>query len=250
MQQQDVAARKRSTYGAVAKIGVIVPPNNLANEVEFHAMAPKGVTSHFTRLPIHLDTSEQGKAHFFAELEGATKLIAEAQPDVVLYSCTVSSILFPADEICARMRRIAGVPAVTTAPSLVAAFNRLGAKKIALVTPYDEPITMHEKEWLEHEGFEVTSVAFHGFGTKDFLKLKLLGPDDAKALVARAAPEKADAIFISCADFACADAIEEIEKKHGKPVVTSVQASLWSALRAAGKREPIHGYGRLLTMTD
>lgn len=250
MQQQDVAQRPRSTYGSVAKIGVIVPPNNLANEVEFHAMAPKGVTSHFTRLPIHLDTSEAGQKHFFGELEGATRLIAEAGPDVVLYSCTVSSILFSADEICARMRRIAGVPAVTTAPSLVAAFKKLGGKKIALVTPYDEPITMHEKEWLEHEGFEVTSVVFHGFGPKDFVNLKLLGPKDAMALVARAAPEKADVIFISCADFACADAIEEIERKYGKPVVTSVQASLWSALRAIGKREPIPGYGRLLTLMD
>ena len=248
--QQEAAVRPRSTYGRVAKIGVIVPPNNLANEVEFHAMAPKGVTSHFTRLPIHLDTSEAGQKFFFSELEGATKLIAQAGPDVVLYSCTVSSILFDANEICARMRKVAGVPAVTTAPSLVAAFKRLGGKKIALVTPYDEPITMHEKELLEHEGFDVTSVVFHGFGPKDFINLKNLGPQDAIDLVARAVPEKADIIFISCADFACAEAIEEIERKYGKPVVTSVQASLWSALRAAGRMEPIPGYGRLLTLID
>lgn len=248
--QGQTATGPRSTYGKVAKIGVIVPPNNLANEVEFHEMAPRGVTSHFTRLPIHLDTSPAGKAHFMAELEDATKLIAEAQPDVVLYSCTVSSILFPADEICARMRKVAGVPAVTTAPSLVEAFKRLDAKRIALVTPYDEALTMHEKEWLEHEGFEVPSAVFHGFGPPDFPKLKLLGPEDAKALVARADRPDVDAIFISCADFACADAIEEIEKKHGKPVVTSVQAVLWSSLRAAGYHKPIEGYGRLLTLVD
>lgn len=241
---------QRSTYGKVAKIGVIVPPNNLANEVEFHEMAPKGVTSHFTRLPIHLDTSAAGKAHFMAELEEATRLIAEAQPDVVLYSCTISSILFPADEICARMREVAGVPAVTTAPSLVAAFKRLGAKRLALVTPYDEALTLHEKEWLEHEGFEVPSVEFHGYGPPDFPKLKLLGPEDAKRLVAKADRPDIDAIFISCADFACAEAIEEIERRHGKPVVTSVQVVLWSALRAAGYGKPIEGYGKLLTLVD
>lgn len=248
--QGQTTAEPRSTYGRVAKIGVIVPPNNLANEVEFHAMSPRGVTSHFTRLPIHMDASAAGKEHFLADLEGATRLIAEAQPDVVLYSCTISSILFPADEICARMRKVAGVPAVTTAPSLVAAFRRLGARRLALVTPYDEALTMHEKEWLEGEGFEVPSVVFHGYGPPDFLKLKLLGPDDAKALVARADRPDVDAIFISCADFACAEAIGEIEDRHGKPVVTSVQAVLWSSLRAAGYAEPIEGYGRLLTLTD
>ena len=88
--QSEAAAPPRSTYGRVAKIGVIVPPNNLANEVEFHEMAPKGVTSHFTRLPIHLDTSAKGKAHFLAELEDATKLIAEAQPDVVVVATAIS----------------------------------------------------------------------------------------------------------------------------------------------------------------
>lgn len=248
--QSEAAAPPRSTYGRIAKIGVIVPPNNLANEVEFHEMAPKGVTAHFTRLPIHMDTSSAGKAHFFEELEGATRLIAEAQPDVVLYSCTISSILFPADEICTRMRKVAGVPAVTTAPSLVAAFRRLGAKRIALVTPYDEALTMHEKEWLEHEGFEVPSVVFHGYGPPDFPKLKLLGPNDAKALVARADGPEIDAIFISCADFACAEAIQDIEDRHGKPVVTSVQAVLWSSLRAAGYARPIEGYGRLLKLVD
>src|SRR5690606_32109993 len=113
---------------------------------------------------------------------------------VVLYSCTVSSILFPADEICARMRKVAGVPAVTTASSLIAAFRRLGAKRIALVTPYDEALTMHEKEWLEDEGFEVPSVVFHGYGPADVPKLKLLGPDDAFTLVARAYRPDVDAI--------------------------------------------------------
>ena len=82
------------------------------------------------------------------------------------------------------------------------------------------------------------------------LKLKLLGPDDAKALVARADRPDVDAIFISCADFACAEAIGELERRHGKPVVTSVQASLWSALRAAGYAKPIEGYGRLLTLME
>jgi len=239
---------KRSTYGRVAKLGVIIPPNNLANEVEFHAMAPPGVSAHFTRLPIHMDTSAAGTAAFYRDLQGATRLLAEAEPDVMLYACTIGSILFPASTICDRMRAVAGVPGVATASAVLAALRALGARRVALVTPYDEALTLHEKEWLEHEGFAVPGLAFHGFGPPDFLKLKRLGPEDAVALVDRAAPAAGDAIFISCADFACAEAIETIERRHGRPAVTSNQASFWAALRAAGYDAPVPGYGQLLRL--
>jgi maleate isomerase len=56
----------------------------------------------------------------------------------------------------------------------------------------------------------------------------------------------ADAYFISCTTIRSTDVIERIERELGKPVVTSNQGMLWSALRDAGIDEPIAGYGRLL----
>jgi maleate isomerase len=40
--------------------------------------------------------------------------------------------------------------------------------------------------------------------------------------------------------------LDPLEQDLGKPVVSSVQASLWRALRLAGVRQPIDGFGRLL----
>ena len=42
------------------------------------------------------------------------------------------------------------------------------------------------------------------------------------------------------------EAVEELERRTGKPVVTSNQATIWSAFRKAGITEPIRGFGRLL----
>ena len=42
------------------------------------------------------------------------------------------------------------------------------------------------------------------------------------------------------------DALERIERKTGKPVISTTQASVWAALRAIGHTEPVPGYGRLL----
>jgi maleate cis-trans isomerase len=40
--------------------------------------------------------------------------------------------------------------------------------------------------------------------------------------------------------------LERLERDLGKPAITSMQASLWHALRLAGLRQRITGFGRLL----
>jgi maleate isomerase len=40
--------------------------------------------------------------------------------------------------------------------------------------------------------------------------------------------------------------VAALEQAIGKPVITSTQATLWHALRLAGIRDSLPGYGRLL----
>jgi maleate cis-trans isomerase len=40
--------------------------------------------------------------------------------------------------------------------------------------------------------------------------------------------------------------LETLERDLGVPVISSNQACLWRALRLAGVREPVPGFGRLL----
>ena len=44
-----------TVYGARAKLGVIVPPTNTANEAEWNRMTPPGVTIHAARMKLHTD---------------------------------------------------------------------------------------------------------------------------------------------------------------------------------------------------
>ena len=55
-----------------------------------------------------------------------------------------------------------------------------------------------------------------------------------------------DGMIIACLNFRSHLAIDAIEQRIGKPVVTSTQAVLWHLLRLAGVTTPIAGYGRLL----
>jgi maleate isomerase len=63
---------------------------------------------------------------------------------------------------------------------------------------------------------------------------------------ARACRPEADALLCSCTAWRSVEAAEEVERRTGKPVVTSNQASIWMTLRRLGHTEAISGFGRLL----
>jgi maleate cis-trans isomerase len=56
---------------------------------------------------------------------------------------------------------------------------------------------------------------------------------------------ESQAILISCSNFRTLEIIELLERKLGKPVLTSNMASLWKMLRVLGDRRCLPGAGRL-----
>ena len=76
--------------------------------------------------------------------------------------------------------------------------------------------------------------------------MNLVTEDDVEELAERIDSSEAEAIFLSCGDMATLGVVDKLEQRLGKPVVTSVQATFWGALRAAGVEDKIEGCGRLL----
>jgi maleate isomerase len=59
---------------------------------------------------------------------------------------------------------------------------------------------------------------------------------------------EAEAVFLSGTGMPTVPALEMLEADLGKPVISSNSAMMWHALRLCGVRQPIAGYGRLLTL--
>ena len=57
----------------------------------------------------------------------------------------------------------------------------------------------------------------------------------------------ADAVIMPGGRWLTLGAVRALEERFGKPVITNHTAGLWSSLRAAGHRQPISGWGRLLS---
>ena len=60
--------------------------------------------------------------------------------------------------------------------------------------------------------------------------------------------EEAQAIFLTGTGMPTLPVLEMLEQDLGKPVISSASAMMWHALRCAGVRQPLPGYGRLLTL--
>lgn len=239
-----------TVYGSRAKLGVIVPPTNTANEAEWNRMVPEGVTVHTARMPLHTDTtSAHGKKSLYDDVGKFSRDLAQAGVSVVAYGCTAGSMVTPMEQLPDFMRKEIGLPAVTTAQSLVAALRALGVKKVAAATPYHDALNDHEIHFLADQGIETVAMRGLGIGANGPAEYRLIArvPLDQVYAHARGAfHADADALLISCTDFATLPLIERLEREIGKPVVTSNQATFWAALRAAGVDDRIDGCGALL----
>jgi len=244
------STKRDHEYGWRARLGVIVPPTNTVNEAEWQRLAPEGVSVHATRMPLHTDTeSDAGKQALYDDLEKAVDDLSAAGMSVIAYGCTAGSMVQPLTQITDHMTNLCGRPTVATAPAIVQALRALGAAKISVATPYHEALNEHEREFLAANGIETLSIAGLGIGAggaHEYKQIARHSAEDAFELARAVATDDADAVVISCTDFATLPIVERLEETLGKPVVTSNQATFWAAARAAGVGDKISGAGRLL----
>jgi maleate isomerase len=239
-------------YGARGRIGLITLATDTSVLPEYARLMPEGVAVY--PAPITLPRGEVtaaalGEMLANDELEQAARRLAWAGVGVIVFACTTGSLVHGVGwdrALIGRIEGAAGIPATTTSTAVLDAFRALGAKGLAIATPYLPELNEIEKAFFEASGFQVPSIVGKGCATDR--EIGRLGPADATKLVAVADCPGADTIFISCTNFHVLEAVAGIETRYRKPVVTSNQAGAWAALRRLGVEEPIEGYGRLLTM--
>lgn len=232
------------------RIGVVVPSVNTVIEGWYPSVLPTDLRLAINRMLIGAAVTTAS----LREMDGygmqAARVLATAQPSVVIYGCTASSLVGGREydlHLIEELREVTGVPSLTTTESVIRALAHLGAGSLAVCSPYTEELGSAEVTFLEQTGHRVLGAAHLGI----LGGFELAAPSAAEiADVARQAwteaGGRAEAVFIGCMNLNSHLVIDTLEAELGVPVVTATQASLWAALRSIGHHAPIDGYGRLL----
>ncbi|MGW0913304.1 maleate cis-trans isomerase family protein [Streptomyces sp. NPDC002784] len=216
----------------------VVAPFDFALDRELWRWIPDEVSLHLTRTPyvpveVSLDLARL-VSEYETLSEGVRTLIAIA-PEVVAYACTSGSFvggIAGERAMCEAMTRAGAVPSVTTSGALLEALADLGARRVALVTPYTVSVTRSLEDYVAEAGVRVTGCAFMGL-TRHIWKVPYR---DVVDMARRAVRRGTDCLFISCTNLPTYDVIPQLEAELRIPVISANQVTMWAALRRLGTR--------------
>lgn len=238
------------------RIGLVVPSSNVTIETELPALLGRHRSARFSfhasRMRMHRVSPEE-LAAMNAQRERCVDELADAGPDAVLYGCLVAIMAEgPAahrdiERSLTRQLRDRGEHAEVTssAGALVEALTDLGARRIAIVTPYVRPLAEKVVAYLENEGFEVSDWA--ALAEADNARVARITGDRVLGAARSLDLSEVDALVLSaCVQMPSLPLIAPAEREFGVPVLSAGTAGAYTLLRRLGLPIDVPDAGSLL----
>lgn len=241
------------------RIGQIVPSSNTTMETEVPAMLrareavePERFTFHSSRMRMRKVTREE-LAAMDDESDRCALELSDAAVDVMGYACLVAIMSRGAGYHRESQARLHGVtldnghptPVVSSAGALTEGLGILGAKRIAIITPYMKPLTQMVIDYIEAEGFEVVdSIALE---IPDNLEVGRRDPLALIEIVKRLNLTGVDTVVLSaCVQMPSLASIQQVEDTLGLPVVSAATCTTYQILKALNLNPFVPDAGKLL----
>ena len=240
--------RAGAEFGWRALVGWIHSYGMLhSTPVDLYRLLPEGYGILFTTLGKR-DQSDGETEAALARLNDTADLLARNGAEYfVLNSSPMITHGGPGSDLrlIDQVAEVTGRPATTTTTSAMRALRAIGAKRLALCSPYVDRNPKLEA-FLEAEGFEIVS----SYGMSEELTRIHRIPGEVAYRVGRnafrEAAGRADALYMAGGRLRVLDVLEELEADIKAPVIGSTQAVVWEMCNHFGTTEPIEGFGRLL----
>jgi maleate isomerase len=240
------------------RIGLVVPSSNVTVETEMPALLNRHLQARFSfhssRMRMHQVSPEQLRA-MNAQRERCILELGDAGVDALLYACLVALMVGGPGEhqrvesAVAEQLATGGSEAIirSSAGALVEGLHALGARRIALVTPYMRPLAGQVVAYLEAENFQVTD--WRALEVADNAEVGCIPGDRVLAAARSLDLSDADALVISaCVQMPSLALIASAEEEFGLPVLSAATAGAYSLLKGLNVPADIPGAGRLLRL--
>ncbi len=222
-------------YGAAGLLGVLTPQANTTVEPEFWALLPPGWSLINARLVSGKGTIEERLVDYTTQFGSTAARFANAPVNAIAAACTGASYLIGAEaeaRIVDEVEAARGVPFVTAALASVAMLRAMGARRIALLTPYPESLNAHSTPYWEGHGFQVIAKTGPALESAKFHPIYAMAGEAVLASYRDLSGSGADAILMLGTGMATLAPILAGRAEGLAPALSCNLALAWAAVQA------------------
>ena len=228
------------------RIGVITLSTDFTIEQDFRKICHGvPVDIFFNRIPFVNPLNHKNYLKMADHIsEVSSQILPSEDIDIVAYGCTSGTIAIGADRIKEEVNKAKPKAKVTTPiTAAMKAFNHLGLKKIAVLTPYPKDVNATVYNYLIDNNINVES--FSSFNLEYDSEIAQVSLASLEKEISKIDLSNVDGLFVSCTALKIVDVLDKVESSKNTVVISSNQAIIWDCLRSVGIDSKIKGYGKL-----
>lgn len=240
------------------RMGIVILDVDEVIEEEFPKLLdlPDGVVLYHARMGKGPKVTAGDLVDLEHRIPNASALLPPFKYDVIGFACTSAATEIGEQKlgqlVANGLQSVGGTIAAAqvTNPLTAAkrALNAVGAKNIAVLTPYTKDISVSEVDNFIAAGFIVQHVAYFN-QTLDYDIVRITPDSVLQGIIHLADLGNIDAVFVSCTNVRILPVLDKARKMTGKAVISSNTAMAWDMMRLAGLLQPSSVRGGLVTST-
>jgi maleate isomerase len=232
---------------------VIAPSTNTVVEADYAAMAVPGVTAHMGRIHIrdqNLSSDERFEQlleQIREEIDRACERVLTCEPDRMVMGMSAETFWGGVEgnrQFTERIRAITGLEVTTGAGACDRALQLYGARRLAVVTPYQPIADENVRRFFTESGYQVARIV--GLRCPTAVSIARVPAEQLRGVLRDLAQEQVDAIVQVGTNLSMVGVADEAERWLKLPVIAINAATWWAALRDQGITDKVYGAGSLL----
>lgn len=216
-------------YAPKGLIGLLTPQANTTVEPEHNLLMPPGFAHLNGRMMSDKGTIQARLADYVDQLPQAVRQFANAPIQALGVGTTGASYVVGRereDRVLAELAHGSGVPAYTAATAVLAMLERLGARRVALASPYPDGLNRLCTAYWESRGLTVVRVATAETDASQFHPIYAMSAQAAEALLTGLG-EGAEAVVMLGTGMPTLAPVLAANQRAGVPVLSCMLALAW-----------------------
>lgn len=235
------------------KFGVLAPSTNTVVEPDFARMGVPGVTAHFGRIHIRDQnmSDDAGMKRLLdqirAEIVAACERVLTCEPDYMVMGMSAETFWGGVEgnrQFVRQIHEVTGLEVATGAEACRRALDLYGARRIGVVTPYQQVGDENVIRFFGELGYEVKAI--RGLRCPTAVSIAHVPEDRLRDALREVDSDGVDALVQCGTNLSMVRLADEAERWLGKPVLAINAATWWMALRDNDITDRVEGAGSLL----